>query len=300
SAEPHELDHVERIPIGGRARANLIIASHARRTLDDSMLVRSLAGLLGVELERLMIQRDQQREEGAALLRDMIDSTTEFTFARPMLERHGLAGTLVSLAILPGTNGPWSAEDIHHAPALHSAGPLLLSEKGLLLAVSRDEPALFEALRSNLGAGTMMGISGPIASATGLRESFRQARLALTQAQELEKAVLHYGEAHTGLIMAPRTLPEARALVGRYLGPLIEHDRVQGAALLPTLATFLENDGNWKTTAFDLGIHRQTLVYRLKLVEQLTGIKPTTTRGIARFWIAIQAGKNTQLIETNR
>jgi len=55
--------------------------------------VRSLAGLLGVELERLMIQRDQQREEGASLLRSLNDSTTEFAFALPMLERHGLAGT---------------------------------------------------------------------------------------------------------------------------------------------------------------------------------------------------------------
>jgi purine catabolism regulator len=111
---------------------------------------------------------------------------------------------------------------------------------------------------------------------------------------------LRYGEAETGLIMAPKSLEEARALVGRYLGPLIEHDRIQSAALLKTLITFLENDGNWKATAIDLEVHRQTLVYRLKLVEQLTGIKPTTTQGIARFWIAIQAGKNTELFEGNR
>nr|WP_287815406.1 helix-turn-helix domain-containing protein [Pseudomonas sp.] len=66
--------------------------------------------------------------------------------------------------------------------------------------------------------------------------------------------------------------------------------------MLPTLSTFLSNDGNWKATAFDLGVHRQTLVYRLKLVEQLTGLKPTATQGIARFWIALQAGKNTGLL----
>lgn len=296
SAAVQAVDHLERIPIGGRVRANLLITSRARRTLDDSILVRSLVGLLGVELERLMIQRDQQREEGAALLRSMIDSTTEFTFALPMLQRHGLAGTLVSLVIVPGADGPWSADDIHHAPAFHHAGPLLLAENDRLLAISREEPAALQALRNALGPGSVIGVSGPIAPATGLRESFRQARLALVQAQELDKAVLHYGEAETGLIMAPKSLSEARALVGRYLGPLIEHDRTQGAALVATLTTFLRNDGNWKATAFDLGVHRQTLVYRLKLVEQLTGIKPTTTSGIARFWIAIQAGRNTELL----
>ncbi|HEK1689289.1 PucR family transcriptional regulator [Pseudomonas sp. GD03746] len=292
-----DVDHIERIPIGGRARANLIISGSARRTADDSILVRSLAGLLGVELERLMIQRDQQREEGESLLRSLLDGTTEFSLALPVLERHGLTGTLVSLAIMPGPAGPWSIDNIHHCPSLCALTPLLFVESGLLMALSRNQPSIFEELRTNLGVGTVIGVSGPISAATGLQESFRQSRLALIQAQEIVKEILAYGEAETGLVMAPKSMPEARALVGRYLGPLIEHDRTQGAALLTTLITFLQNDGNWKATAFDLDVHRQTLVYRLKLVEQLTGLKPTTTSGIARFWIAIQAGKNTKLID---
>lgn len=287
---------VERIPVPGRARANLLMSRRAQRNADDSILVRSLVGLLGVELERLMIHRDQQREEGAALLRSLLENETEFSLARPLLERRGLGGSLVTLAIQPGEGGPWPADQLHQAPALHHACPLLLEEKGGLLAICRDDGALFETLGEHLGGGTVIGVSGVIAAATGFRESVRQARLTLTQAREMEAGVLRYGEAETGLIMAPKSLAEARALVGRYLGPLIEHDRSQGAALLGTLITFLDNDGNWKATALDLGIHRQTLVYRLKLVEQLTGIKPTTTQGIARFWIAIQAGRNTELI----
>ncbi len=293
---PRSAEQVERIPIAGRSRANLLMTRRDRRSADDSILVRSLVGLLGVELERLMIHRDQQRDEGAALLRSLLENETEFGLARPLLERRGLGGSLVSLAILPGSDGPWRADEVHHAPALHSAGPLLLADKGLLLAISRDDSTQFQALRAGLGTGTVIGVSGPVATATGFRESVRQARLALTQAQETDAPVLRYGEAETGLIMAPKSLAETRALVGRYLGPLIEHDRTQSAALVTTLMTFLDNDGNWKATALDLGIHRQTLVYRLKLVEQLTGIKPTTTQGIARFWIAIQAGRTTELL----
>lgn len=293
SAAPTAAEHVERIPITGRSRTQLVMG----RKGNDATLVRSLVGLLGVELERLMIHRDQQREEGAALLRSLLGSETEFNLARPLLERRGLNGTLVSLAIKPATLGPWGVDEIHHAPALQDSTPLLFSDKGLLLAISRDDNALLDALRHNLGEGTVIGISGPIAAATGFRESVRQARLALSQAEELDTHQLRYGEAETGLIMAPKSLAEARALVGRYLGPLIEHDRLQGAALLATLMAFLENDGNWKATAFDLNVHRQTLVYRLKLVEQLTGLKPTTTQGIARFWIALQAARNTELFE---
>lgn len=290
-------EHIERIAIGGRTRANLVMIRRAERTMDDSILVRSLVGLLGVELERLMIHRDQQREEGAALLRSLMDSEMQFTLARPILERRALTGTLVSLAICAGQRSPWGVDEIHHSPALHATPLLFLEDKELLLAISPDDSTTFDALRANLGDGTVIGVSRPITSATGVRESVRQARLALIQARELGSGLLRYGEVETGLIMAPKSLSEARALVGRYLGPLIEHDRANGTALLTTLITFLENDGNWKSSAFDLGIHRQTLVYRLKSVEQLTGFKPTTTHGIARFWIAIQAGKNTELLD---
>ncbi|MFJ4345311.1 PucR family transcriptional regulator [Pseudomonas sp. NPDC089401] len=297
-ADAHAREHVERIPIPGRTKTNLIISRRPQLSQDDSILVRSLVGLLGVELERQMIHRDQQREEGSTLLRSLLDSEIEPALTRPMLERRGLEGTLVALAVQPGGNGARSIDEIHHAPALYAATPLLLTERRLLLAISRDDGMLFQALLEGLGAGTRIGISGPITTATGYREAARQARLALTQAAELNVPTLRYGEADTGLIMAPKTLAEARALVARYLGPLIEHDRVQGAALLTTLTTFLDNDGNWKASALDLGIHRQTLVYRIKLVEQLTGFNPTTTQGIARFWIALQAGRNAALLET--
>ncbi|MGU7774244.1 PucR family transcriptional regulator [Burkholderia sp. MR1-5-21] len=286
--------HAERVAIAGRARANLVIRREGRSAPEDPLFVRSLVGLLGVELERLMIARDVQRDEGAALLRSLLENETDFAFVRPMLERRGLTGTLVCLSIRPGGKGHWAPGEIHHAPGLQEKTPLLL-EDDVLLALAPAGQQTIDALLQNLGDGTVIGISGPIAVATGFRESVRQARLAMTQAIEMDARVLRYGDAETGLIMAPKSLAEARALVGRYLGPLIEHDRLHDASLLATLTKFLENDGNWKATAFDLGIHRQTLVYRLKLVEQLTGLKPTSTNGIARFWIALLAGNNAKL-----
>ncbi|WP_449432634.1 PucR family transcriptional regulator [Pseudomonas putida] len=296
-ANAREVNQLERIPLGGRSKTNLIIRRKAERSLDDSILVRSLVGLLGVEIEREMIHRDLQRDEGSALLRNLLENETDFALARPTLERKGLTGSLVSLAIIPDTSGPWTADEVHQAPALHSSSPLLLNDNGVLQAIIRDDDCAIDAFVKSLGEGTIIGVSGPIATATGIKESFRQARLALAQAQERGATVLRYGEVDTGLVMAPKSLPEARALVGRYLGGLIEHDRSQNAALLKTLMVFLENNGNWKATAIDLGIHRQTLVYRLKQVEHLTGIKPTSTEGIARFWIALQAGRNSQLLE---
>jgi sugar diacid utilization regulator len=45
----------------------------------------------------------------------------------------------------------------------------------------------------------------------------------------------------------------------------------------------------------DLGVHRQTLVYRLRKAEQLTGLKPTSTRGAAMLWLALQAADSAHL-----
>lgn len=304
SAAPPAL--VERVPLGGRTRACLVIRRRQAATApEDPLLVRTLVGLLGVELERLMIHRDAQREEGAALLRSLSEDGTDFALVRPLLQRRGLEATLVSLAISPGTSGAsgaqgapgaWSVDDIHQAPGLHQCTPLLLPDGELLLALAADGEDRFEALATHLGPGTVLGISGPITAATGFRESQRQARLALAQARESGARMLRYGDAQADPVLAPHSLADARALVARYLGPLIEHDRLQDACLLTTLARFLDNDGNWKATAFDLGIHRQTLVYRLKLIAQLTGLKPTTTNGTARLWLALQAGRTARLL----
>jgi purine catabolism regulator len=62
-----------------------------------------------------------------------------------------------------------------------------------------------------------------------------------------------------------------------------------GDALVHSLRVFLENDGAWQKSAEELGIHRQTLVYRLRQVEELTGFKPTSTHGGATLWFALRA-----------
>ncbi|WP_250519017.1 PucR family transcriptional regulator ligand-binding domain-containing protein [Caballeronia sp. ATUFL_M1_KS5A] len=288
---------VERVAIGGRARVNLVIRRRDSEAWQDPLLVRSLLGLLEIELERMMIDRDNLRKEGEALLRSLLRGEAEFSF-RPILARRGLTGTLVVLAVSPGKNGPWSVAEIHHAPAMQSRPPLLL-EDDVLLALAQDHADTIECMRLDLGKGTFVGISGPVTEAAGFRESVRQARLAMAQAREVGTGVVRYGEVETGYITMPRSLAEASALVGHYLSPLIEYDRVHGSELLTTLTTFLANDGNWKATAFALDIHRQTLVYRLKQIEQLCRVKPTSTDGITRLWLAVQAGKAANLLPAN-
>ena len=87
-------------------------------------------------------------------------------------------------------------------------------------------------------------------------------------------------------------------MVTRVLGPLLDNDRKTGSELVRSLEVFLRNDGSWTRSATVLGVHRQTLVYRLGQVERLTGLKPTSTVAIAAFWTAFEAAHTSGVLST--
>ena len=65
----------------------------------------------------------------------------------------------------------------------------------------------------------------------------------------------------------------------RHLADALATDLVAGPFMKPELArtaeVFLDHAGQAGRTAAELGIHRQTLYYRLSRVEQLTGLRLT-------------------------
>jgi purine catabolism regulator len=82
---------------------------------------------------------------------------------------------------------------------------------------------------------------------------------------------------------------EAQALVDRALGGLISYDRSTNSELLHSLAAFLACRRSWQRTAERLNVHRQTVVYRMERVQQLTGRTLTETGDIAELWLALSA-----------
>jgi purine catabolism regulator len=82
---------------------------------------------------------------------------------------------------------------------------------------------------------------------------------------------------------------EAKALVDRTLGALLEHDRRNNTDLLHSLAVFLACRRSWQATARHLNVHRQTVTYRMQRVSQLTGRTLSETADIAELWLALSA-----------
>jgi len=296
TANPLPAGPSEALPIGGRSQARLRLwprdNNPPNTSGDKSLLLRSLVGFLAVELERQRLECDSQRREGAALLQRLLQADSELSIARPLLEQRGLFGALIILA-MPLSN-PGHLANWHHHLALRGLSPLMLEQDDLFILLTADTKENLSAIFAQLDKTCPLGISSVLAGGNGFAEGLRQARLALAQAKESGQVVQRYGEAANGLL--PHSLSEARLLVERSLSALMNYDQQHGSALLKTLMQFLQNNSQYKATCLELNIHRQTLVYRLKLIEQLTGLKPSTSEGLARLWLAIQAGRATGLL----
>lgn len=80
----------------------------------------------------------------------------------------------------------------------------------------------------------------------------------------------------------------ARESAHLFLKPLIEHDETRNTELLPTLRAWLRNDAQPSRTCEELFIHRNSLSYRLRRIEQVIGLSLDTLDGKATCLMALR------------
>ena len=62
-----------------------------------------------------------------------------------------------------------------------------------------------------------------------------------------------------------------RAFRAGLLAPLLDYDREHGTELVRTLRVFLDCSGSWTKAADTIFVHVNSLRYRIRRVEELTG-----------------------------
>lgn len=75
------------------------------------------------------------------------------------------------------------------------------------------------------------------------------------------------------------------------LGALHDYDQANGTYLLHTLQVFLEENRSWVNAAQRLHVHKQTLVYRARRIEAISGRSLDSTADVATFWFALQSAR---------
>ncbi|MCL6633913.1 MAG: helix-turn-helix domain-containing protein, partial [Alicyclobacillus herbarius] len=118
------------------------------------------------------------------------------------------------------------------------------------------------------------GLSGVCHSAGQLVEGYQEALTACLLAPLLAPAshCLRTAEIPVYLMLRPLAqTPAVRTFVSQRLAPIRQYDVEHQAEFLKTLRVYLAHNGNISDTAADLFIHRTTLQYRLRRIEQLLG-----------------------------
>ena len=119
------------------------------------------------------------------------------------------------------------------------------------------------------------GISRPAAGMSNLREAYREAKDSVVIACELSDpaSTTFYGDLKLYqllLALKERNLKHLQQFHDDALGPLVAHDKRKQSDLIRTLSGFFAANGNLAKAAQELDVHRNTLVYRLERIAELT------------------------------
>ncbi len=141
---------------------------------------------------------------------------------------------------------------------------------------------IVEEVRGQLAARTPSGLvaAGMSRAAGGLaalREAYREAKDSVSIANELgdREQTTFYGDLKLFqllLALKERNLDHLRRFYSETLSPLVDHDERKQGDLIRTLTGFFDANGNLAKAAADLDVHRNTLVYRLERISELTGL----------------------------
>jgi PucR family transcriptional regulator, purine catabolism regulatory protein len=275
------------VPVPSQRPASLLAVPRASEAPPYAIL-QHVATIAALELERLTAAREELRRLGSETMAHLIDGRLSALSATSQLAMHGLADGPLVVLVVARPEGMGGSGWMHHALAERGIPNMLLRRNGLLHCLTCSDEAIVEQIVELLDDDDVqIGISDPFTEVDGLAGSVREARWALDVAQSEGRRICRYGEQFK--VVGPRSITEARAMVERVLGPVLAYDRERDSELVPSLAAFLRCNRSWQQTAAVLFVHKQTLVYRMRRVEELTGRKLADTSAIAELWPAICA-----------
>lgn len=251
--------------------------------LPDYGMLHHLTAVLGLEVQRLQAERERRLRLGSELLDDLLQQRLQ---TAPLLERLGaylpgltLDTAVISAARLKGSDSV-REDQLHH-----------LDDTALVRTQGQELILLhLDGLQAQYSTqlGLQLGSSALLEHAQRGPEALREALLALAHTHA-ERRVCRYSQLETDTPWLPRTPDEAHRAFRSVLGALHDYDHANGSQLLHTLQVFLEENRSWVNAAQRLHVHKQTLVYRVRRIEAISGRSLDNTADVATFWFALQS-----------
>lgn len=278
------------VPVPATRPAVLMAGARSGGMPETSILYHA-AAVVALELEKLVAEYERRQRLGAELLAGLVDGRLAPDLADHQLLERNLSDEPRLIASCDGNADDNNHTDLHLKLEDRSIPHLLLRRTPILTALLPDAPEMIDAFCEEVGSEFPVGLSSPVGSLSRVPDAYREARWALQGATATTKSVVRYGEESALSPFLPHTLSDAHRIVEHVLGPLLEYDAANDSQLVASLKTFLSNQRSWQRAAAKLHIHRQTLVYRMRRVEELTGRRVEETADIAELWLALRAAE---------
>lgn len=319
SSEDHVI-YVAPIVLAGEIAA-LLWASGEDHTASDTQRRVIERGAIVSSLE-LLSQRHAQDVEWRLrgdLLRDLLN--LEASGAPRILERarsygHDLTDLHVLIVVRPDT--PTRASDVKGRPTSEAAlqhviacvrsvsarspgSSLVAGHEGSVVMVLRHSAKIpdlpkrtAKAITALVASRGNMTASAAIGDVCGSPLDYRlatqvaSAALSLVQDSGTGGRVIEVADLGIyRLLLSGNEASALRAFSERTLGPLRRPEDTRNADLVHTVRTFIENDLQAGRTAEVLHIHPNTLAYRLRRIESLTGVLLRSSQGLLDMSFAL-------------
>ncbi|MFI9051318.1 PucR family transcriptional regulator [Streptomyces sp. NPDC053427] len=313
---------------GRRARGVLAVGTGASLGTAERYAVHSAVALLTLTTERSRALQDAEQRLGAAVLKMLLAGEPDHARAvagrlygglldapfRMVVAEPVAADEEPSAAAAPSTPAVLDAlADAMDSAAARTGEAVLAVPDGTRLIVlvadggaaaeacagfaaqaearsgapsrPRGRPARGEAAR---GEGLAIGLSaptGPIAAAN----AYRQAEQALYVARRRGRALVEHEDVAAGSVLPLLADDAVRAFADGLLRALREHDATGRGDLVASLRAWLARHGQWDAAAADLGVHRHTLRYRMRRVEEILGRSLDDADVRMELWLALKA-----------
>ncbi len=152
---------------------------------------------------------------------------------------------------------------------------------------------LIESLIKGLNNSLTMGIGRPYPGHEGIRRSFLEAEQALTMGIKLygKGSITSFGDLGVHrLLFSLKSTGELKTFYTEYLGKLIDYEHQPDGELEKTLKAYLKYH-TIADTARAIHVHRNTLLYRLSRIREITGLDLEDGETRLALYLAILAGE---------
>jgi sugar diacid utilization regulator len=102
-----------------------------------------------------------------------------------------------------------------------------------------------------------------------------------------ENQVISYKELGVQRLLLQNSEEELIDFINEVLGPLFEYDQTRKGELLPSLFAYLEHNQNAKEAAESIHVHTNTLMYRLKRIEEILSTDLSDSQQFLNIHLAV-------------